>query len=43
MYPGHSTADPSPDSVRSRPANTRVDAEISFISLGSHPFGLDWR
>ncbi|ACO63271.1 predicted protein [Micromonas commoda] len=36
MYPGHSTADPNPDSVRSRPANTRVDAKISS-PLGSHP------
>ena len=43
MYPGHSTADPNPDSVRSRPANARVDAKISS-PLGSHqapscPFG----
>ena len=40
MYPGHSTADPSPDSVRSRPANTRVDAEIS--SLPSEAIPLAW-
>lgn len=38
MYPGHSTADPSPDSVRSRTADARVDRRGDFIHL---PLGTE--